>query len=77
MPRNPSTTEGQSAEQFHQRLENFAHPARGDLGDVDGRSNPKGNGDQRRADRHDQRAGDQRQDAKIIFDGIPAGAEQS
>ncbi len=30
-----------------------------------------------RADRHDQRAGDQRQDAEIIFNWIPAGAEKS
>ena len=67
---------GQAAQQFHQRLEDLAHPARGDLGDEDGRPDPEGHGDQHGAHGDDQRTGDERQDAEIALDRVPAAAEQ-
>ena len=38
--------------------------------------NSEWNGDQHGADCHDERAGEERQDAKVVFDGIPACGKQ-
>ncbi len=58
------------------RFENLAQPARRDLGDEDRGRDPEREGDQHGTDGDDERASDERQDAEIIFNGIPADGEQ-
>lgn len=59
-------------QQFDHGFQDLLHTPWSDLGDIDGRANAKGNGDQDGEKSYQQRAGKKRQDAEQVFDRVPA-----
>ena len=76
MPINPSTTEGMPARTSTSGLRISFTLLWCDLSDINGGADAERQGDDHRKDGDDQRSADEREDAKQIFNWIPACGEK-